>query len=101
MDRTEPGLERTILEAIKAARRLLAFHRWNPLLARAHKMVDRRLFQLEDELQRKRRKRLSQPRLHEIGREVASLVDYIVKSLIRYSLLRLPRLWQMPNLQAS
>ena len=98
---SEPGLERTIVEAIKAARRLIALQKWNPLLARAHKVAGRHLVHLEKELQRTRRKPLSQPRLHEIGREVAKLIGDLVMSLIRYLFPRLPKSRLMPHLGAS
>lgn len=98
---SEPGLERVTVEAIKAARRLLALHKRNPLLARTHKVVELRLSQLEKELHKGRRKPLSQPRLNEIGGEVAKLISDLVKSLIRYLFLRLLRLRQTPSLQAS
>ena len=91
---TELGLKRVTLEAIKAAKRMMALGESGSLRAGAQRLLSRRLSHLERELRDRRRKPPSRTRLEAITIETAEIICEFMKSLIRYLFLR-PSGWNL------
>lgn len=82
--RSEAGIEKVALEAIKSGYRFLRLRDKYLLPAGASKLMSRRLRQLEQKLQRERRWGISEAMIYKFAREAADALSEILKALIRY-----------------
>lgn len=79
-------LERSVLEMIRAARRLINLKKNDPSRAGIYKVTRQRLERLEKQVYKLRRKSQSNHVLDRLANEVAQLIGNLTKSLIRYLL---------------
>jgi hypothetical protein len=77
-------LERSALEMIRAARRLITIKRSDPLWAGTCKETLKRLAMLEKQIYKQRKKSSSKARINIIAEELAELIGNLCKALIRY-----------------
>lgn len=77
-------LERSVLEMIKAARRLIIIKKDDPLWTGTYKETHKRLSKLEKQIYKQRKKSRSKAGLETIAKDLAHLVGHLCKSLIRY-----------------
>jgi hypothetical protein len=76
-------LEKSALEMVKAARRLVAIKKGDSLWAGTCKETLRRLSMLEKQIHKQRKRAGSETRIEEIAKELAQLIGHLCKSLIR------------------
>ena len=74
--------ERSAIEMIKAARRLIILKKSDPQWAGTYKVTIRRLDNLEKQLHIRKRRGQSQETMHSIAKELAQLIGTLCKSLI-------------------
>ena len=79
-------LERSVLEMIRVARRLIDLKKNDPSRAGIYKVTRQRLERLEKQVYKHRRKLQSKDVIDRIANEVAQLIGNLTKSLIRYLL---------------
>jgi hypothetical protein len=79
-------LERSVLEMIRVARRLIDLKKNDPSRAGVYKVTRQRLERLEKQLYKHRRKLQSKDVIDRVANEVAQLIGNLTKSLIRYLL---------------
>jgi len=79
-------LERSVLEMIRVARRLIDLKKNDPSRAGIYKATRQRLERLEKQVYKLRRKLQSKDVIDRIANEVAQLIGNLTKSLIRYLL---------------
>jgi hypothetical protein len=79
-------LERSVLEMIRVARRLIDLKKNDPSRAGIYKVTRQRLERLEKQVYKHRRKSQSKDVIDRIANEVAQLIGNLTKSLIRYLL---------------
>src|SRR4030042_3325498 len=79
-------LERSVLEMIRVARRLMDLKKNDPSRAGIYKNTRQRLERLEKQVSKHRRKLQSKDVIDRIADEVAQLIGNLTKSLIRYLL---------------
>lgn len=79
-------LERSVLEMIRVARRLIDLKRNDPSRAGIYKVTRQRLERLEKQVYKHRRKLQSKDIIDRVANEVAQLIGNLTKSLIRYLL---------------
>jgi len=79
-------LERSVLEMIRVARRLIDLKRNDPSRAGIYKVTRQRLERLEKQVYKLRRRSHSRDVIDRLANEVAQLIGNLTKSLIRYLL---------------
>jgi hypothetical protein len=79
-------LERSVLEMIRVARRLIDLKKNDHSRAGIYKVTRQRLERLEKQVYKHRRKLQSKDVIDRIANEVAQLIGNLTKSLIRYLL---------------
>ena len=79
-------LERSTLEMIKTARRLMAPKRNDPLWAGIYRVTRQRLTQFEKRIYKLKGTSASKAEVLKIAQEVSKLIGNLFKSLIRYKL---------------
>jgi hypothetical protein len=77
-------LERSALEMIRSARRLINIKKSDPLWVGTCKEMLKRLARLEKQVHKQRQKSSSEARINLIAKELAELVGNLCKSLMRY-----------------
>lgn len=82
--RSEAGIGKVALEAIKSARRFLALREKNLLPEGASRLLSRRLRRMEEEIQRGRRRGIPEAKMVRIAREAADVLSETLKALLRY-----------------
>jgi hypothetical protein len=76
-------LEKSALEMVKAARRLVAIKKGDILWAGTCRETLKRLSMLEKQIHKQRKRISSDARIEEIAKELAHLIGHLCKSLIR------------------
>jgi hypothetical protein len=79
-------LERSVLEMIRAAKRLIDLKKNDPSRAGIYKVTRQRVERLEKQVYKHRRKLKSKDVIDRIANEVVQLIGNLTKSLIRYLL---------------
>jgi len=83
---SNPELERSVLEMIRVARRLIDLKKNDPSRAGIYKVTRQRLERLEKQVYKLRRRSHSKDLINKLANEVVQLIGNLTKSLIRYLL---------------